>query len=134
WECVKHHFRNLGKDVQTEPFTMAGIGDLAGDVFGNGALQSKATKRVASFNHVHIFIDPHPDPPKSYVERERMFRLPRSSWRDYNAALISKGGGIFDRSAKAIPLSAEARKRLDIDAASASGEEVIRRILSSRVD
>jgi len=134
WECVKHHFKNLGQDVQTQPFTMAGIGDLAGDVFGNGALQSKATKLVAAFNHLHIFIDPDPDPAKSYVERERMFKLPRSSWRDYNAALISKGGGIFDRSAKAIPLSAEARKRLDIDAASASGEEVIRRILSSRVD
>jgi glutamate dehydrogenase len=105
WECVKHHFRNLGKDVQAEPFTMAGIGDLAGDVFGNGALQSRATKLVAAFNHLHIFIDPDPDPAKSYAERERMFKLPRSSWRDYNASLISKGGGIFDRSAKAIPLS-----------------------------
>jgi len=134
WECVKHHFKNLGQDVQTEPFTMAGIGDLAGDVFGNGALQSKATKLVAAFNHLHIFIDPDPDPAKSYAERERMFRLPRSSWRDYNAALISKGGGIFDRSAKAIPLSAEARKLLDIDAPAASGEEVIRRILAARVD
>jgi glutamate dehydrogenase len=134
WECVKHHFRNLGKDAQTEPFTMAGIGDMAGDVFGNGALQSKATKLVAAFNHVHIFIDPDPDPAKSYAERERMFRLPRSSWRDYNASLISKGGGIFDRSAKAIPLSPEARKLLDIDSPSASGEEVIRRILAARVD
>jgi glutamate dehydrogenase len=134
WECVKHHFKNLGQDVQAEPFTMAGIGDMAGDVFGNGALQSKATKLVAAFNHLHIFIDPDPDPAKSYAERERMFRLPRSSWRDYNAGLISKGGGIFDRSAKAIPLSAEARKLLDIDAASASGEEVIRRILTARVD
>src|SRR5207247_3655697 len=95
WECVKHHFRNLGKDVQTEPFTMCGIGDLAGDVFGNGALQSRATQLVAAFNHVHIFIDPDPDPARSYAERERMFRLPRSSWRDYSAALISKGGGVF---------------------------------------
>jgi glutamate dehydrogenase len=134
WECVKHHFKNLGQDVQTEPFTMAGIGDMAGDVFGNGALQSKATKLVAAFNHLHIFIDPDPDPAKSYAERERMFRLPRSSWRDYNPTLISKGGGIFDRSAKAIPLSPEARKLLDIDAPSASGEEVIRRILAARVD
>jgi glutamate dehydrogenase len=134
WECVRHHFKNLGQDVQTEPFTMAGIGDMAGDVFGNGALQSKATRLVAAFNHLHIFIDPDPDPAKSYAERERMFRLPRSSWRDYNAALISKGGGIFDRSAKAIPLSAEARQLLDIDAPSASGEEVIRRILAARVD
>ena len=134
WECVKHHFRNLGKDVQKEPFTMSGIGDMAGDVFGNGALQSRAARLVAAFNHVHIFIDPDPDPAKSYAERERMFRLPRSSWRDYNPALISKGGGIFDRSAKAIPLSPEARKLLDIDSASASGEEVIRRILAARVD
>jgi glutamate dehydrogenase len=134
WECVKHHFKNLGRDVQTERFTMAGIGDMAGDVFGNGALQSKATRLVAAFNHLHIFIDPDPDPAKSYAERERMFRLPRSSWRDYNAAIISKGGGIFDRSAKAIPLSPEARKLLDIDAQSASGEEVIRRILAARVD
>jgi glutamate dehydrogenase len=134
WECVKHHFKNLGQDVQTEPFTMAGIGDMAGDVFGNGALQSKATRLVAAFNHLHIFIDPDPDPVKGYAERERMFRLPRSSWRDYHAAIISKGGGIFDRSAKAIPLSPEARKLLDIDAPSASGEEVIRRILAARVD
>jgi glutamate dehydrogenase len=134
WECVKHHFRNLGKDIQTEPFSMSGIGDMAGDVFGNGALQSRATRLVAAFNHLHIFIDPDPDPAKSYAERERMFRLPRSSWRDYNAALISKGGGIFDRSAKAIPLSPEARKLLDIESDSASGEEVIRRILAARVD
>ncbi len=109
WECVKHHFRNLGHDVQTQPFTLAGIGDMAGDVFGNGLLMSKATKLVAAFNHAHIFIDPDPDPAKTFVERERLFRLPRSSWRDYDAKLISKGGGIFDRSAKAIALSPEMR-------------------------
>jgi glutamate dehydrogenase len=134
WECVKHHFRNLGTDVQKEPFTMAGIGDMAGDVFGNGALQSRATKLVAAFNHVHIFIDPDPDPERSFVERERLFRLPRSSWRDYDASLISRGGGVFDRSAKAIPISPEMRALLEIEAPSASGEEVIRRILTAGVD
>jgi glutamate dehydrogenase len=134
WECVKHHFRNLGHDVQTQPFTCAGIGDMAGDVFGNGVLQSRAMKLVAAFNHAHIFIDPDPDPARSYAERERLFRLPRSSWRDYDASLISRGGGVFDRSAKAIPLSPEMKKLLDLEAESASGEEVIRRILAARVD
>jgi glutamate dehydrogenase len=134
WECVKHHFQNLGVDVQKQPFAMAGIGDMAGDVFGNGALQSRATRLVAAFNHLHIFIDPDPDLEKSFVERERLFRLPRSTWKDYDRSLISRGGGIFDRSAKAIPLSAEMRALLEIEGQSASGEEVIRRILMSRVD
>jgi len=134
WECVKHHFRNLGIDVQKEPFTVAGIGDMAGDVFGNGVLQSRATKLVAAFNHLHIFIDPEPDPERAFKERERLFALARSSWRDYDAALISKGGGVFDRSAKAIPLSPEMKKLLELDGDSASGEEVIRRILVARVD
>jgi glutamate dehydrogenase len=134
WECVKHHFKNLGKDVQKEPFTMAGIGDMAGDVFGNGALQSRATRLVAAFNHLHIFIDPAPDPERSFKERERLFSLARSTWRDYDPALISPGGGIFDRSAKAIPLSPEMKKLLDLEGQSASGEEVIRRILMAPVD
>jgi glutamate dehydrogenase len=134
WECVKHHFKNLGHDVQTQPFTVAGIGDMAGDVFGNGLLMSKATRLVAAFNHMHIFIDPDPDPAKSYAERERIFRLPRSTWKDYDAKLISKGGGIFERSAKAIPLSPEMKKLLDIQAESAPGEEVIRKILTAKVD
>jgi glutamate dehydrogenase len=134
WECVKHLFRGIGIDTQTQPFTMAGIGDMAGDVFGNGALRSRTIKLVAAFNHVHIFIDPNPDPEKSYAERERMFKLPRSTWKDYDASLISPGGGIFDRSAKSIPLSAEARALLDIQVEEASGEEVIRHILMSRVD
>jgi glutamate dehydrogenase len=134
WECVKHHFHNFGVDVQKEPFTMAGIGDMSGDVFGNGALMSRATKLVAAFNHMHIFIDPDPDPERSYKERERLFHLPRSGWRDYDASLISKGGGVFDRSAKSIPLTAEMKKLLDLEGASASGEEVIRNILSARVD
>jgi glutamate dehydrogenase len=134
WECVREHFRNLGLDVQTDPFTVAGIGDMAGDVFGNGMLRSETMRLVAAFNHAHIFIDPDPDPARSFAERERVFQLPRSTWRDYDTRLISKGGGIFDRSAKSIPLSPETRRLLDIDTDSASGEEVIRRILSSRVD
>ena len=134
WECVKHHFRNLGHDVQKEPFTVVGIGDMAGDVFGNGLLQSRATKLVAAFNHLHIFIDPSPDPEKSFAERKRLFDLPRSGWKDYDAPLISKGGGVFDRSAKAIPLSPEMKKLFDLEGDAASGEEVIRRLLTARVD
>ncbi len=134
WKCVEHHFRTLGLDVARGPFTVVGIGDLAGDVFGNGALQSRAMKLVAAFNHVHIFVDPDPDPDASYRERERLFGLPRSSWRDYDPALISRGGGVFDRSAKAIPLSPEMQRLLDLEGESASGEEVIRRILTARAD
>jgi glutamate dehydrogenase len=134
WECIKHHFRNLGMDIQKQPFTVCGIGDMSGDVFGNGMLQSRETRLVAAFNHVHIFIDPDPDPVKSYQERERLFALPRSSWRDYDLSAISTGGGIFDRSAKAIRLSPQVRKLLNLQAESASGEEVIRRILAAPVD
>jgi glutamate dehydrogenase len=134
WECVRHHFRNLGTDIQKEPFTVAGIGDMSGDVFGNGVLLSRATKLVAAFDHRHIFIDPDPDPERSYRERERLFGLARSSWRDYDTALLSKGGGVYDRSAKAIPLSPEARRLLDVETGSPSGEEVIRKILTARVD
>jgi glutamate dehydrogenase len=134
WECVKHHFRNLGIDVQTQPFTLCGIGDMSGDVFGNGLLQSRVSRLVAAFNHAHVFIDPDPDPEKSFRERERLFNLPRSTWRDYDLTLISKGGGVFDRSAKAIPVSAEMRARFDISADSVSGEELIRRVLTARVD
>jgi glutamate dehydrogenase len=134
WECVKHHFRNLGMDIQTEPFTVCGIGDMSGDVFGNGVLQSRATRLLAAFNHLHIFLDPNPDTEKSFQERKRLFELPRSSWRDYDLSAISKGGGVFDRSARAIPLSPELQKLFNLKADSASGEEVIRRILSAPVD
>ena len=134
WECVKHHFRNLGVDVQAEPFTMAGIGDMSGDVFGNGALRSPTTRLVAAFDHRHIFIDPNPDPARAFAERERLFRLPRSSWRDYDTSLISAGGGVFDRGAKSIAVTPEMRALLDIEASDVSGEEMIRRILTSRVD
>ncbi|HEY7699473.1 MAG TPA: NAD-glutamate dehydrogenase domain-containing protein, partial [Vicinamibacteria bacterium] len=134
WECIKQHFQNLGIDVEREPFTCVGIGDMAGDVFGNGMLLSRKTRLVAAFNHVHIFIDPAPDPERSFVERERLFHLPRSSWRDYQASLISKGGGVFDRSAKSIPVSPEAKALLRIESEKVSGEEMIRRILTAPVD
>jgi len=134
WCCVQHHFRTLGVDVQREPFTVVGIGDMSGDVFGNGLLRSRTTKLVGAFNHQHIFLDPDPDPERSFVERERLFNLPRSSWQDYDRSVLSPAGGIYDRQAKDIPLSPEVRKLLEIDAESASGEEVIRRMLCARVD
>jgi glutamate dehydrogenase len=134
WECVKHLFRNLGKDIQTEPFSCVGIGDMSGDVFGNGMLLSPVTRLLAAFDHRHIFLDPEPDTAKSYAERKRVFGLARSSWRDYDVAAISAGGGVFDRSAKSIPLSPAARRALAIDAEAVSGEELMRRILVAPVD
>jgi len=134
WECIVHHFRILGINVETQPFTVAGIGDMAGDVFGNGMLRSHATRLVAAFNHQHIFIDPNPDLEKSFAERKRMFELPRSTWADYDTSTISAGGGVFERSAKEIPLSQEARALLDLQAEAPSGEEVIRHILTMKVD
>jgi len=134
WECIVHHFANAGIDVEKKPFTAVGIGDMAGDVFGNGMLLSRKTRLVAAFNHVNIFLDPDPDAEKSFVERERLFHLPRSTWRDYQASLISKGGGVFDRSAKSIPVSPEAKALLGIEADKVSGEEMIRRILAAPVD
>jgi glutamate dehydrogenase len=134
WECISHHFRSMDLDIRKDPFTAVGIGDMGGDVFGNGMLLSRAMRLVAAFNHLHIFLDPDPDPEASLAERERLFHLPRSSWRDYDPGRISRGGGVFDRSAKAIPLSPEVRRLLEIDAVRASGEEVIRRILTARVD
>ena len=134
WECVQHHFRTLGVDIQKEPFTACGIGDMSGDVFGNGMLQSQTTRLLAAFDHRHIFIDPNPDPAASYQERARLFALPRSSWRDYDLSAISPGGGIFDRSARAIPVTPQMRDALKISGESASGEEVIRHILKAPVD
>ncbi len=134
WECVKHHFLCLGHDVQTEPFTMVGIGDMSGDVFGNGLLRSRVTKLVGAFNHQHIFIDPEPDPEVAYEERARLFALPRSTWRDYDTSLISEGGGVFDRSAKSIPVSPQMKALFDIEADEVTGEEMIRRMLTAEVD
>ncbi|HXR26115.1 MAG TPA: NAD-glutamate dehydrogenase, partial [Candidatus Binataceae bacterium] len=133
WECVKRHFREIGIDIQNEDFTVAGIGDMAGDVFGNGMLQSRHIRLIAAFNHRHIFIDPQPDAERSFRERERLFRLPRSSWEDYSRAAISKGGGVFSRSAKGLKLSREAQALLDVPAEVAPNE-VIKAILKARVD
>ena len=134
WVSVKRHFCEMGIDTQSQEFTCAGIGDMAGDVFGNGMLLSKHIKLVAAFNHMHIFIDPNPDVEKSFIERERMFNLPRSTWMDYNKSLISKGGGIFERSAKAIKLSAEIKALLEIQEDELSPTDLIRYILKSKVD
>jgi glutamate dehydrogenase len=134
WECIKYHFRHLGMDIQKQPFTVCGIGDLSGDVFGNGMLLSRATRFVAAFNHQHIFIDPNPDLETSFRERERIFNLPRSSWLNYDRSAISKGGGIFERSARSIQISPEMRAVFGIQADTASGEEIIRRILTAPVD
>jgi glutamate dehydrogenase len=117
WEAVKRHFRELGKDIQKEAFSCIGVGDMSGDVFGNGMLLSKKTRLIAAFDHRDIFIDPDPDPAKSWAERKRLFALPRSSWQDYDRALISRGGGVHSRQAKAISLSQEARAALGLDEA-----------------
>ena len=134
WESVKRHFRGLGVDTQTQPFTVAGIGDMSGDVFGNGMLLSNQIKLVVAFDHRHIFIDPAPDVAKSFAERERLFKLPRSSWDDYDKKLISEGGGVFARSAKSIPLSAQARAILGTDAKSLAPNDLINTILKAPVD
>ncbi|MDP7464483.1 MAG: NAD-glutamate dehydrogenase, partial [SAR324 cluster bacterium] len=134
WECVKLHFRELGRDIQSEPFTVVGIGDMSGDVFGNGMLLSHTIRLQAAFNHLHIFLDPDPEPETSWQERDRIFRLPRSTWKDYPPDLISAGGGVFDRKAKAIPLSPQAQVLLGVDADSLTGDEVIRAILRMEVD
>ncbi|TAL72929.1 MAG: NAD-glutamate dehydrogenase [Rhodanobacter sp.] len=114
WESVKRHFRALGRDCQNEDFTCVGIGDMSGDVFGNGAMLSPHMKLLAAFDHRHVFIDPSPDPARTLAERQRMFKLPRSSWDDYDKSLISAGGGVWPRSLKSIPVSAEARAALGL--------------------
>ena len=134
WVSVQRHFREMGIDVQTDPVTVAGCGDMSGDVFGNGMLLSKALKLVAAFDHRHIFIDPSPDPLASWKERARMFALPRSSWEDYDPALISRGGGVFARSAKSIKLSKQAREVLGIEAKTIEPEALISAILKAPVD
>ncbi|MDR2857299.1 MAG: NAD-glutamate dehydrogenase [Novosphingobium sp.] len=134
WISVQRHFRERGVDVQAESVRVVGCGDMAGDVFGNGMLQSQAIRLVAAFDHRHVFIDPDPDPAASWAERKRLFGLPRSSWDDYDKSLISRGGGCFPRTLKEIPLSAEARAVLDIDAESADPETLISAILKAPVD
>lgn len=134
WESVKRHFYYLGKDIQTTPFTVVGIGDMAGDVFGNGMLLSEHIQLVAAFNHMHIFLDPNPDTVVSYAERQRMFNLPRSTWEDYDASKISSGGGVFSRSAKYIPISPEIAKRFDIQEERLEPNELIKRLLTSSTE
>ncbi|MDE1569721.1 NAD-glutamate dehydrogenase [Aquabacter sp. P-9] len=134
WEAVKRHFREINVDIQTTPITVVGVGDMSGDVFGNGMLLSKALKLVAAFDHRHIFIDPHPDPARSFAERQRLFNLPRSSWADYDASLLSEGGGIYPRNAKSIPLSPQARTTIGLDKAEATPAEVMSAILRAQVD
>src|SRR5476651_531058 len=134
WESVKRHFRELGTDIQRTPFVAVGVGDMSGDVFGNGMLLSKETKLVAAFDHRHIFIDPAPDPALSWVERKRMFDLTRSSWMDYDKKLISAAGGIYDRAAKSITLSTEACAVLGIDQPAMTPTDLMRAILRAPVD
>ncbi|OPG02234.1 NAD-glutamate dehydrogenase [Streptomyces sp. GKU 895] len=136
WESVKRHFRELGVDTQAEDFTVVGIGDMSGDVFGNGMLLSEHIRLVAAFDHRHIFIDPNPDSATSYAERRRVFELPRSSWADYNAELISAGGGVFPRSAKAIPLNAHIREALGIEGkvSKMTPADLMKAILKAPVD
>jgi glutamate dehydrogenase len=136
WESVKRHFRAMGRDCQSEDFTCVGIGDMSGDVFGNGMLLSKHIRLLAAFDHRHIFLDPNPDSAISFKERDRMFKLPRSSWDDYDKKLISKGGGIYSRSAKSIPLSPEIKTALgiDSDATAMSPMELMNATLKAPVD
>ncbi len=134
WESARRHLREMGRDLRGTPVTMVGIGDMSGDVFGNGLLQSDRIKLIAAFDHRHIFIDPDPAPAASYAERKRLYRLANSQWSDYAAALISKGGGVFRRGQKRILLSAEARAALKCDAAEADADTVIQLILRADVD
>ena len=129
WECVRHHFREMGRDINSEPVAVVGIGDMSGDVFGNGMLLSRTIRLLAAFDHRHVFVDPDPDPGVSYQERLRLFGLPASSWADYDASLISAGGGVFPRDAKEIHLSREARGLLGVAEDVINGPALIRAIL-----
>ena len=134
WVAVERHFREMGKDIRSEPFTCIGVGDMSGDVFGNGALLSQAMKLVAAFDHRHIFLDPDPDPASSWAERRRMFELPRSSWADYDLSKISAGGGVHPRTAKSIMLTPQVRTLLEVETEALSPAELIRAILKARAE
>jgi glutamate dehydrogenase len=134
WEAAKRHFKEVGLDFVHNPFTVVGIGDMSGDVFGNGLLLSPQVKLIAAFDHRHIFLDPNPDPGKSYAERKRLFNLPSSSWMDYDQQLISVGGGVYERNRKEIPLSEAVRNRLGTDKEIVSGVELVQLILRAPVD
>lgn len=134
WEAVKRHFREMGRDTQSEPFSVIGVGDMSGDVFGNGMLLSEKIKLVAAFDHRDIFIDPDPDMASSFKERIRMFALARSSWADYDQSLISKGGGIFSRSAKSVPLSDELKALTGLTGSEAAPADIMHALLKSPCD
>ncbi|MEP3277880.1 MAG: NAD-glutamate dehydrogenase [Stappiaceae bacterium] len=134
WEAVKRHFREMDRDIQKEPFTAAGVGDMSGDVFGNGMLLSKKTRLVAAFDHRDIFIDPNPNADKTWPERKRLFDMGRSSWQDYNKSYLSKGGAIFSRSEKSLTLSPEIQKLLQIDKSKTTPNEVMTAILRMETD
>ncbi len=134
WELVKRHFRELGRDIESSEITVIGVGDMSGDVFGNGMLMSRQLRLLAAFDHRHVFVDPDPDAERSFAERQRLFRLPRSSWADYQRALISPGGGVFERSAKSVPISPEMKRAFDIEADHLTPAELIRKLLTARVD
>ncbi|WP_328410356.1 NAD-glutamate dehydrogenase [Nocardia sp. NBC_00403] len=135
WESVKRHFQEMDIDTQTQDFSVVGVGDMSGDVFGNGMLLSEHIRLVAAFDHRHIFLDPNPDAASSFVERQRMFELPRSSWADYDTSLISEGGGVWDRTVKSVPISPQARKALGLadGVAALSPPELVRAILLAPV-
>ena len=134
WECVKRHFREMGMDTQVDEFTVSGIGDMSGDVFGNGMLLSRTIRLVAAFDHRHIFIDPDPDAARSWEERKRLFDLPGSSWNDYDRSLISEGGGIWERGNKSIPIAPRVRALLGIEDEELNGDSLIQAILRAPVD
>jgi glutamate dehydrogenase len=134
WESIKRHFREMGTDVMNEPFTVVGIGDMSGDVFGNGMLYSEQTCLVAAFDHRHVFLDPTPHPAVGYAERKRLFDLPASSWDDYDRAKISEGGGVWPRAAKSIPVSPQARLALGIEDEELTPSQLITAILRAPVD
>ncbi|HJY51632.1 MAG TPA: NAD-glutamate dehydrogenase domain-containing protein, partial [Stellaceae bacterium] len=134
WELVKRHFRELGRNIESSEITVIGVGDMSGDVFGNGMLMSRHLRLLAAFDHRHVFVDPEPDAERSFAERLRLFRLPRSSWADYDRALISAGGGVFERSAKSVPISPEMKRAFDIEADQLTPAELIRAMLAAPVD
>ena len=134
WESVKRHFREMEIDIAKTPFTVAGVGDMSGDVFGNGMLREKTINLVAAFDHRDIFLDPNPDPETSFAERQRLFDLPRSSWQDYDKSLISAGGGVFSRASKEIPLSSQVQTVLGLKQPKATPQEVMKAILKAPVD
>ncbi|MBW2419982.1 MAG: NAD-glutamate dehydrogenase [Deltaproteobacteria bacterium] len=134
WECVLHHFAELGIDAERDSYSVAGIGDMSGDVFGNALLLARRARLLAAFDHRHVFLDPDPDPDASWQERKRLFELPRSSWADYSDELLSAGGGVYPRESKSIPVPIGLRERLGIQAEQVSGQELVRAILAMKVD